>query len=162
MGVTVFLVYAEGIDPDAAFATARADAVRDHAGRGFSALLAPDATYTIVDEIPTGMDTACRRAADLLLSRGDNQPAALNAIAIRGGTRSATITLAHNPDGWDSVADAVHTTVPLTEGETIQGTPSGDYTTDEHTQRVTGGTVTVTVAGGAAHTGWLFFGGSPT
>lgn len=161
MGATAFLAYAEGTDPDAAFASARDSVIREHDGRGFSAMLIPDATYTIVETTPSDMPAATRRAADILLDHKDGDAAATGAIAIRGGTRTVTVTVPPHPDGWFSVAEAVRAALPLAEDETIQGVPDGAYDTDENTQRITGGTVTVTVTGGAAHTGWLFFGWSP-
>lgn len=160
MGVTAFLAYAEGTDPDVAFATAQASVVREHDGRGFSAMLGPDATYTVLDAAPTDMATATRRAADILLDHKDDDPTGVCAFAVRGGTRTLSAAVPPRPQGWDSLADAVRAAVPLADGETIQGVPTGDYTTVENTQRVTGGTVTVTIAGGTAHTGWLFFGWS--
>lgn len=164
MGALDFQHEQPGIDVEAAFAAAVADACHQHGHRGYTGTIAEKNGYIVVQATPIPYEQAVELASQLG-ARADTpftKRGPAGAIPITGGNRVHRVELPRVPGGYADFDTAATEAVAdlLTEGEQIVYGVTGSYQQGAR-GRVRSGVALVPTRGAMVHTGWLFFGSSP-
>ncbi|WP_329431326.1 hypothetical protein OG339_48015 (plasmid) [Streptosporangium sp. NBC_01495] len=166
MGAHNFTTYVPGVDVEAAYCSAVAEAIADRGHSSYNGTISTTDGYLVLGDTPIPLQEALDQHASVM----DNEPriekrGPCGAIPVLDTDRLVTAPIPAKTGGYSTKIQAIETALAglLQPGERIADprnpVPDGRFIHHGETRKIISGFVTVTLTGGRpTHAGWLFFG----